>query len=234
MKKQRNESMFNLIQRCQELRKKEEKKALDLEKSKQKELQKLLQEEKSLQAEVEIDKKAIEKLEQKASLDEPDPEIRKLRTELIRKELKICELRENIFHFLTYPGKLLADRYKELAKFVEYEIVQILEESGGQFHYEKNQIKHKLSLAEKAKSGMSSGFRWENLSKEEARLLIHDPIFPEKEIPSLLEQLSEIPDGEKVTVGYHQKGFFYPGLPVEVHQVFGESRVVKSNIKSEG
>lgn len=229
----KNESMFNLIQRVKELREKHEKKALDIEASKQKELEAMLKEEEALGKENEKNRKAVSRMEQKASMDQPDPEIRKKKTEIIRKALKQIELQEKIFHFLTYPGKILADQYKELSKYIEREILMILDE-GPQARYKKKEIQHALSFAEKGKSGFSSGYCWDDITKAEAQRLIHDPVFPEKEIPSLIEQLSEIPDGSRVTVSYHQPGSFYPGLPVEVNQTFGESKVVKSNVKSEG
>lgn len=160
-------------------------------------------------------------------LEKVSDAIRAKRAEIIELEIELCDIQNSIYGLTINPGKLLKEKYKQLSEWLDFQLSPLME-GWNSAKSRKIEMENQRHLTKE--TGLSTGYRWDSITKKEARRLIHDPKLPKRHIPSLLEQLDEV-EGENtvVSVIYHLEGRFWPGLPVEVHQSYEPGETIKSD-----
>lgn len=144
--------------------------------------------------------------------------IRSKATQVIRDELDLYETQITIHSLMTNPVKFLRRSLQERLEVLDVQIGP-LSAALTSAHSLKIQRKDDLLLIQRGSTSTGSGGKvWHNISLQEARRLVIDPIYPEEHISFLLQELSKIEEDEatRLTVTFHSPGGFWPGNPIEI------------------
>lgn len=132
--------------------------------------------------------------------------VRQKNLEILGIEKELYQTQDRIFSMAVFPLQILEGAFKSLVDFIGYQGGFLREEISGA-KSELDQIENKLNLATTGQA-LTSGFRWPDLSFDEARRVEFDPTIPERHIEKLKVALKEF-EGLKdilITVEWFWKG----------------------------
>lgn len=122
-------------------------------------------------------------------LEQVSDAIRAKKAEVIDKEFELYSIQRSIFHMTFYPARILRETYKIMGEFLDDNIAPLAAEWHS-VKYLMGQKEHEQLLI-KTGCGISGGHRWDNISVQQARRLVLDPILPKGLIPDLIRQLDQ-------------------------------------------
>ena len=155
--------------------------------------------------EAEIQKAVIEKTQEE--LSQSLEAIRSKKLEIMQLQLELIKTQHRVRQLMLQPGIILKEVLKNLKEFADKEMGLFYADYASTREALQQQ-EHRLQLT--TGKALTPGYRWDRMSVKQAKTVAFDPILPEKLVPSLLNQLSQLDDDASVIVDFTLR-------PLEVH-----------------